>query len=474
MSKEIYLELSEDNGSSHKFYKILISDCDVTIEYGRIGNPGRSSTKTFSTLNEAEIYANKQANAKKRKGYEDAVQGQRAARPIRAVAQRPTQSAATSGRRTKPKQSAPVIAQYHTEITAFGIFVDQQHIYIGDETGRVSVLDHDYHLLREYQLPSGTKCIVADGANVFAGTNQGQVYEITGKIARLAYDCPGNAAIYWMDLCDGVLAVSDNEGGLFVYDYEGEPLFHKSTNNGSAWLVRVDESSIYHGGQHLARYAMDGSQLWQSDIRGILFGYQTETCIYAAARGHVAMVDKVHGSVVRKYPVDWAPSNCTSQDGMQVFAQENRNLVAWKKSGEKLFELASPNSGMSMQYFAEKLFVVGNTGLAVVDVSEASIAAAQDNQLPEVKTFRASRQALPEVDSTALELAAGSEQGIELVCIRDGSHLRVRVVTPGYDHAMNCQFPKNLRVEGRRFLAERVELSRSGTFYRISGNIFAL
>ena len=470
MADNIYLELSEDNGSSHKFYKITIDGANLTINYGRIGTPGQTMVKSFNSHELAASFSQSKVKAQKRKGYDYAVKGVRKHRAIRAVVSRP--SASNNRGKINNSKSAPVIATYKTQTVAFGIFVDADNIYVGDETGRVSVLSHDYELLRQYKLPAGTKCIVGDGANVYAGTNQGHVYEITGKIARLTYDCPGNAAIFWMDLRDGVLAVSDNEGGLFAYDYEGDLLFSNATGNGNAWMVRVDETGIFHGGNHVARYTFDGEKLWSNATSGVLFGYQTDSCLYAGGKG-VVMIDKIDGRIVRKYPGNWVPSNCTSERGSQVFAQNNNDLKCWKKSGESVFTLRSPNSGMSMQYFSEKLYIVGDKGLAVIDVSDDATQSAQNDVLPNIRSFKAPSDSIAEVDSTKLENAKKSARGVELVCIRDNGKLRVRVLTDGYDKTMNCQFPKNLRQEEALYLVDSIELSSSGSFYKVSGNIYA-
>ena len=40
---------------------------------------------------------------------------------------------------------------------------------------------------------------------------------------------------------------------------------------------------------------------------------------------------------------------------------------------------------------------------------------------------------------------------VELVCLKQGSKLRVRIITSGYYNDANCQFPKDLRVDKRKF-----------------------
>ena len=62
-----------------------------------------------------------------------------------------------------------------------------------------------------------------------------------------------------------------------------------------------------------------------------------------------------------------------------------------------------------------------------------------------------------------------------LKCIKEGSRLRVRIVTEGYLNSANCQFPKNIRSEGRFYEVpiENVNLitRTSKWYYSIKKNI---
>ena len=64
---------------------------------------------------------------------------------------------------------------------------------------------------------------------------------------------------------------------------------------------------------------------------------------------------------------------------------------------------------------------------------------------------------------------------VTLKCIKEGSKLRVRIVTPGYYNEANCQFPRDLREEGRQFTvpANAVSLitSRGKWFYAVKNFI---
>ncbi|OGX84081.1 vWA domain-containing protein [Hymenobacter coccineus] len=92
---------------------------------------------------------------------------------------------------------------------------------------------------------------------------------------------------------------------------------------------------------------------------------------------------------------------------------------------------------------------------------------------------RQSRSALAgrgvSVDAAAYALPVVSDAGagVELVCFREGGKLRMKVVSPGYDD-LNVQFPRDIRAEGAHYLAESLETSLDGNFYRAKGPITRL
>jgi|LakMenEpi03Aug12_release.lakeMendotaPanAssembly.Ray.scaffolds.fasta_scaffold205335_1 hypothetical protein len=65
---------------------------------------------------------------------------------------------------------------------------------------------------------------------------------------------------------------------------------------------------------------------------------------------------------------------------------------------------------------------------------------------------------------------------ILLKCVAEGRRLRVRILSPGYFSEANCQFPRNLRAEGRFYQVDSTGITlASGPagkfFYRVRGDI---
>lgn len=48
-----------------------------------------------------------------------------------------------------------------------------------------------------------------------------------------------------------------------------------------------------------------------------------------------------------------------------------------------------------------------------------------------------------------------SDDYVELYCVKEGPKLRVKISTNGYFKEANVQFPRDLRIEGRRFRVEK-------------------
>jgi hypothetical protein len=160
-------------------------------------------------------------------------------------------------------------------------------------------------------------------------------------------------------------------------------------------------------------------------------------------------------------------------NGKYVFAGDNSSSIyCFNQTGERLWKLGTGcGSALSMQFFDDRVYLVTTDGtLACIDASEMAIAAALAGTVPEATMIKAPKGegAAP---STDLEMITDISQGVIVECFREGSKLRVRVVSPGYNPDWNVQFPKDIRQQGDRYLVEEVRESASGGFYRAYGEI---
>ncbi|MDG4863699.1 WGR domain-containing protein [Streptomyces sp. T-3] len=469
-----YLELSQDGGGAHKFYEVIVDGTVVSVRYGRIGASGQLQTSTFPTAQKAQAAAAKKIGEKVRKGYAPAIQGRRAPR---AVSRRQVTSAPSTARSV-----APVLWRFQTGSSAFGIHIDEDRCWVGNQAGDVYTLSHGGEVLARYSLPDGVKCLVADDFWIYAGCDDGQVYDLSSKLPFAAYDIAANVDIFWLDIREGVLNVADRAGGLTVIDHEDEFQWSRKSTGEHAWMVRADDHGIYHGHREgVTAYAPDGGgELWHTPTKGaVLFGWQEESSVYAGTARHaVQRLSKASGRVEATYRCDTIVYSCaTAQGGRYVFAGDNSSSVyCFDADGTRLWKLGTGGgSALSMQYLDEKLYMVTTDGsLVCVDASDAAIAAAQQGTVPvarDVKLAAALPTYRPATTVTAMEtVSVAPTGGVVVECVQEGGRLRVHVLSGGYEPSWNVQFPRGIREVGARYVVDSLHPA-SGGFYRVRGEI---
>ncbi len=466
-----YLELSQEGGGAHKFYEVTVDGLTVSVRYGRIGAAGQSQTSSFPTAEKARAAAAKKIGEKVRKGYAPAVQGGRAAR---AVTRRQVASAPSTARAV-----APVLWRFRTGSAAFGIHIGEDRCWVGNQAGDVYTLAHDGEVLSRYRLPDGVKCLVADDFWIYAGCDDGTVYDLSSKLPFAAYQIAADVDIFWLDVHEGVLNVADRNGGLTVIDHEDEYQWSRKSTGVHAWMVRRDERAVYHGHDHgVTAYAPDGGgELWHTNTNGaVLFGWQEDDAVYAGTGRHVVQrLSKATGRTEAAYQCDTAVYSCaTAPGGRYVFAGDSASSVyCFAADGTRLWKLGTGGgSALSMQYLDEKLYMVTTDGsLVCVDATEAAIAAARTGTVP-VPVDVKSAEALPTYapTTTLATVTAARASGVVVECVEEGGRLRVHVVSEGYEPLWNVQFPRRIREPGVRYVVDALSPAPAG-FYRVRGEI---
>ena len=476
MSERWYLELSEEGDGSHKFYEVTLEGADLSIRYGRIGDNGQTSKKTFDTPEKAKAEAEKKLKEKKRSGYAEAVMGER---KKRSVTRRPlAEASASEVRAAAGTKRAPVLWKFNTGSTAFGICVTPNRVWAGNQSGRVFALSLEGQVEAEFKLPDGVKCIIEDGDFVYAGCDDGNVYDLNSKVPRVAYEIADNVDIYWLDIHDALLAVSDEGGTLTLVDHNDEFVWTVASPGKYAWMVRVDGSQVYHGhsGGVTAYNTGSGQQAWNHATNGaVLFGWQSQQFAYAGTSSQrVEVLEKSSGRKIAEAKCDASVfSNAASDDGRYIFAGDSVSSVyCFTANGERLWKLATGcGAALSMQYHAERVYIVTRDGsLACVDASEAAIEAAKAGQVPEIVNIKAPANLVASAPAP-VQTTSDAGGGVLLECYKDGSKLRVRVISEGYHRDWAVQFPSDIREAGAKYVADEVRESSRGGFYRAYGEI---
>lgn len=462
-----YLELSE--ASAHKFYEVCVEGTTVTITYGRIGETGAIRSTSYPDTVKAVKAAEKKIGEKVRKGYAPAVKG---VRQHRAITRRQIVSTRSTARQ------APVLWRFNSGGPAFGIFIGENEAWVGNENGDVYTLTHEGTVTGRFGLPDGVKCIVADDYWIYAGCDDGRVYDLGGKVPRVAYEIASDVDIYWLDINDGVLGVSDREGGITTVDHEDEFKWSRRSTGDGAWMVRCSEEGVFHGhSRGVSHYASrSGDPLWHSNtVGGVLFGWQEPTEVFAGTtKGWVHRLAKSDGAEVARYRCDAAVFSCAASPGGEyVFAGDNQSSVyCFAADGTRLWKLGTGcGSAFSMQYRDERLYLVTTDGsLACIDASPAAIHAAEQGTVPQSRDIKA--DGWRRVEATAfVETVAVSGGGVVVECVQEAGRLRVHVVSEGYDRMRAVQFPKEIRVPGARYVVAEIHPSVAGGFYRVRGEI---
>lgn len=463
-----YLELSEEGSSAHKFYEVTVAGSTLTVRYGRIGDKGQTQVSELASPEKALAEAQKKLREKTRKGYAPAVMGERKKRTV-------TRREISSGQSTA--HQAPLLWKFKSGDQAFGIFVDDQRCWVGNQGGSIYSMDLEGNSLSQHRLPEGVKCIVADDQWLYAGCDDGNVYDLGGKVARVAYSISEDVDIFWLDIKDGVLGVADRRGQLTAVNHEDESQWMKQSTGDCGWMVRCDELGMYHGhSRGLTMYDWeDGREIWhQATQGGVQFGWQEESSLYACTNRGVVHRFSKKGEPGPVMKCDASVFSCAAvDDGRYVFAGDNMSSVyCFNHKGERLWKLATGcGSAYSMQFFQDRLYLVTTDGsFACIDASEKAIQSAQSGSVPTARTVQAPKP-VAAVPSATVETIREVGAGVLVECYQDGAQVRVRVLSPGFRPDWHVQFPKDIRQAGARYVVAAVRESGRGGFYRAQGDI---
>ena len=259
------------------------------------------------------------------------------------------------------RATAPVLWRFRTASSAFGIHIDGDHCWVGNQSGDVFSLDHDGQVLSRFQLPDGVKCLVADDFWIYAGCDDGSSTTSPARSRARPTGSTEGVDVYWLDIHEGVLAVSDAGGRLVVIDHEEEHQWSRNSSGTGAWMVRSDETAVYHGhSTGVTAYSADGGrELWNTRTRATCCSAGRRTRTSTRAPGTARCTDQPSTTVGRRRRTA-ATVGVLVRDraGRPLRLRRGQRLVGVLLRGrrDRLWKLGTGcGSALSMQYHEDRL-----------------------------------------------------------------------------------------------------------------------
>ena len=376
-------------------------------------------------------------------------------------------------------------------VQTVGLWVDD-HVWTGNDKGECFKLEKDSGALAgSWRLPGSCVAVVSDDAWKYAGCANGCVYDLTGSVPRVAYQL-GGANHDWLEVNQGVLCVSDDEGTVSVIDVDGSIRWQKSDSEArEAWVLRTAADGLYHGSYvGVRKYSWGGELLWTADPGDVRFGVIDGDELFVTAdffrdgqRTKLACIERETGEV--RWRVEASNDEAgfysggaeacavtvDSRGNRRVYAAVGSYVFCFDDEGTMLWHAPTEcDSLCNMVVQGDRLYFASADGtIGVADVSDEALAKVEAGAWPAAVKLR--KQGRLKAKSAEVQRTKSVGKGVIVECVKEGAKLRVRVVSPGYKSDWFCQFPRDIREAGARYVVDEVREATQGGFYRVLGDI---
>lgn len=361
------------------------------------------------------------------------------------------------------------------KVPGFGLWVNEQGCWLGNRDGLVLATDRQGQITHQHKLPQSVRCLVGNDRYFYASCDDGQIYALTGKLPQVVYNARTHSiphhhlfAIDALVLYGDRLLLLDAYGCLTCLDPDLKVQWQQQTSTRRGWFLGADDQAIYHGhsGGVSCYEWKTGKTLWENATEApVLCGQLSRAeVIVGTSNGAIYALEKVgdmktrHTNMRTIATCDQAVYACTlAQDGQSLFAADNcANLYHFTSTGDRLGIYPSGCGAiLSMQVRDRYLYGVTTNGtLACFDITAIAAIAP-----------------IAPVQSAPIGAASPSDRGVLVECIKQGSKLKVRAISSGYNSNWSVQFPRDLREEGACYRVEALVEAKQGGFYRVVGNI---
>ncbi|WP_434688016.1 DNA alkylation repair protein [Pseudanabaena minima] len=253
-------------------------------------------------------------------------------------------------------QHTPTNEKGSWKLPAWALYANHQGVWMGNRDGLVIAFDHQGQISNQFQLPKITRCLIANEQSIYATCDDGNLYDLGGKLPRAVYNARSDAVSIWYDfLIYGLdydrdrFHIIDFYGRITQLDAQLQLQWQKQVNQGRSWFFQADDYAIYQGhNQGVSAYAIaSGKLLWSCDTAAVLCGVLTEdTVIVGTSDCHIYELSKTgdikaKNNEIKIFAVcDGAPYACAISEDQQVIfvADHQGGLYAFNRRGDKLWQ----------------------------------------------------------------------------------------------------------------------------------------
>ena len=370
----------------------------------------------------------------------------------------------------------------------FDLWVNDQGCCTSNRNGWILGFDHEGEMIQQYKLPTASRCLTEgwqeEAEGFLASCEDGQIYEITGKIPQPIYQLRSPNLYGYHCL---ILAMIKRDNLLFIADLYGQ-LFCINENLECQWQNHHPQQwlSYFLGTDHQYLYQgyYQGLMIYEKTTGKLILEKSTPAPVLC---GLILEQDMLIGCSDRQiYKISKSISkleilpifDCTGIPYAIALNPENQDLFISDSDG-KVYQLnlqgnlqivinLQKGAALTMKIWQNKLYLGTSQG----EIICLNVANSDDNS--KVKTAGLTTQVVP-VKTTATpapqSVSLSSQTGVILICIKQGKQLKIRPLSAGYHQDWNVAFPHHLREEGARYQVTGLQESKQGGFYRIFGNI---
>ncbi len=276
---------------------------------------------------------------------------------------------------------------------------DDANVWCGTGNGTVYQLSHDGAFRDVQRVSSAVRTFAVERGRVFVGCIGGTVEQLTLNGPSIIWKTPGGNELRGLALFQQTLVVHSVPNRITVLNQSGRVLWEREVRGYASLMVQCDEDAIYvadfdetNGTPVTAHSSKTGDPLWSVPgvwaQAGTLMG---AFLVVGTVAGEVVALNKSNGARVWARKTAQQVISCAT-GGNAVFAGDLDRLYAWGEHGEELWQMVLPASAEPTHIcrHGDHLYVASATGsLACVNLNPVAIEDARNGRAPRARVIKA-------------------------------------------------------------------------------------